>query len=193
MMNLLEISKLIQERRTITPPMFSEEQVPEEVVMQLLENANWAPNHRKTEPWRFHVFSGMKLEALGDHFQAVYQAHMPSDKFSEMKHKKLKVKTLKSSHIIAICMQRDPKRSVPEWEELAAVACAVQNLWLSVTAAGLGGYWSSPSLMMDHFGEFVPLAEGERCLGFFYLGIPRTEIVLEGKREMIDSKVKWYK
>ncbi|MEN0045436.1 MAG: nitroreductase [Bacteroidota bacterium] len=191
-MKLAEISKLIRARRMVSPPMFKEEKISDEVVMQLLENANWAPSHRKTEPWRFHVFSGAKMEALGDHFQTVYQTHVPTDKFSEMKHKKLKTKALKSSHIIALCMQRDPNESVPEWEEIAAVSCAIQNLWLSATAAGLGGYWSSPSLLMEHFGEFTSLAEGERCLGFFYLGIPKEEIVLEGKREAIEDKVTWY-
>ncbi|MEM8526884.1 MAG: nitroreductase [Bacteroidota bacterium] len=191
-MSLEDLSRLVQERRMISPPLFSKEKVSDKLVKQLLENTNWAPNHRKTEPWRFHVFSGAKLEHLGDHFQAVYQAHILNDKFSEMKYKKLKTKTLQSSHVLAICMQRDPKESIPEWEEVAAVACAVQNLWLSATAAGLGGYWSSPALQMEHFGEFVPLAIGERCLGFFYLGIPKKEITLEGKRGAIEEKVTWH-
>lgn len=33
--------------------------------------------------------------------------------------------------------------SVPLWEEHAAVACAVQNMWLAATAAGVSGYWTS--------------------------------------------------
>jgi len=192
MINLEQISELIRARRMVSPPMFSEEKITDDVVSRLLENANWAPNHRRTEPWRFHIFSGTKLEDLGDHFQQVYKENMPVEKYSEMKFKKLKAKTVQSSHVIAICMQRDPQESLPEWEEIAAVACAVQNLWLSATAAGLGGYWSSPALQMEHFGEFVTLAKGERCLGFFYLGIPKKEIVLEGKREAIEEKVKWY-
>ena len=43
-------------------------------------------------------------------------------------------------------MQRDPGERIPEWEELASVACAVQNMWLSATSYGIGAYWSSPKV-----------------------------------------------
>jgi hypothetical protein len=42
---------------------------------------------------------------------------------------------------IALCMLRH--EAVPEWEEMCAVACAVQNLVLQATALGVAGYWSS--------------------------------------------------
>ena len=38
---------------------------------------------------------------------------------------------------------------MPEWEETAAVACAVQNMHLTLTAEGLAGYWSSGGVMGD--------------------------------------------
>lgn len=66
-------------------------------------------------------------------------------------------------------MQRDVDECVPEWEEIAATAMAVQNMWLCCTELGIGGYWSSPALI-DHMGPFLKLNEGERCLGFFYMG-----------------------
>lgn len=191
-MNLDQISDLIRNRRTLTPPIFTGEIIEDHIIKRLLENANWAPNHRKTEPWRFHVFSGEALSKLGDDFQRIYREYMPEDKFSEIKYKKLKSKMEKSSHVITICMQRDAEERVPEWEELAAVSCAVQNLWLSVTAAGLGGYWSSPALMINHADRFLSLAEREKCLGFFYLGIPKN-VELKSERRDWAEKVKWYK
>lgn len=47
----------------------------------------------------------------------------------------------KVSYMIAICMKRraSPHKEMPEWEELCAVACAVQNMWLSMTAHGAAG------------------------------------------------------
>jgi len=47
----------------------------------------------------------------------------------------------KVSYMIAICMKRRalPHKEMPEWEEMCAVACAVQNMWLSMTAHGAAG------------------------------------------------------
>ena len=47
----------------------------------------------------------------------------------------------KASHTIMICMKRQakPEKLMPEWEELSAVACAVQNIYLMTGPLGLGG------------------------------------------------------
>ena len=74
-----------------------------------------------------------------------------------------------SALVIAICIQRDLKESIPEWEEIAAVAMAVQNMWLYSSSVGIGGYWSSPKLI-NYLSDHIKLEKGERCLGFFYMG-----------------------
>ena len=38
-------------------------------------------------------------------------------------------------------MKRD--KSLPKMEEVAAVSMAVQNMWLTATAHGVGCYWST--------------------------------------------------
>lgn len=47
--------------------------------------------------------------------------------------------------MIAICMARQakPGKLMPLWEELAACACAVQNMHLMATSLGVAAYWSS--------------------------------------------------
>ena len=81
-------------------------------------------------------------------------------------------------YVIAIGMRRRPddkkKKQLPEWEELAAVACAVQNLHLMATALGAAGYWSSWNpIGRDSPGMLTFLgldpAAGDRCLGLFML------------------------
>lgn len=191
-MNLSEVTKLIHKRRSIFPKVFTGERIADELLMQILENANQAPSHRHTEPWRFHVFADEQKTKLGVFFQSLYKQHVTGEDFKEAKYKKHAFKAEKSSHIIAICMQRDPEESVPEWEEIAAVSCAVQNIYLSVTAAGFGGYWSSPGLMMRHIGEFIKLKEGESCLGFFYLGVPKAGMELSVEKKALQSKLEWY-
>jgi nitroreductase len=107
----------------------------------------------------------------------------------EIKTRKLIENPKKAGAIIAICMQRDPKESVPEWEEVAATAMAVQNMWLCCTDLGIGAYWSSPSLVA-YVDEFFDLQPGERCLGFFYMGY-YDQPLEEGNRTPISDKTMW--
>ena len=62
--NAEEINHLIRSRRSIFPKDYTGAIVPDSVITQMLENANWAPNHKLTEPWRFTVFSGAGLKKL---------------------------------------------------------------------------------------------------------------------------------
>ncbi len=108
---------------------------------------------------------------------------------SELKVKKIMDNTNKAGAIIAICMQRDPKETLPEWEELAATAMAVQNMWLCCTELKIGCYWSSPA-MITYMGEFFDMSPGEKCLGFFYMGHYDGELP-EIRRAPVASKVAW--
>ena len=87
-------------------------------------------------------------------------------------------------------MQRDVKERVPEWEEIASTAMAVQNMWLTCAANRIGCYWSSPKLM-EYMGDFFDFEEGERCLGFFYLGNYNKNVEIVSRREPVESKVEW--
>ncbi len=179
----------IKNRRSIFPPQFNEEKVTKEEITQLLEAANWAPSHFKTEPWRFKIIhSDESKEQFSTFISETYKEKAP--KFSEMKFKKLKGMPLKSGAIIAICMQRDEKLRAPEWEEIAAVAMAVQNLWLQVTEMKLGGFWSSPTIIIKEMHRFFNLNNGETCLGFFYLG-KHDEVSVSAERGNIEEKTTW--
>ena len=96
-----------------------------------------------------------------------------------------------SSVVIAICIQRDLNESVPEWEEIASVAMAVQNMWLYSSSIGIGGYWSSPKLI-NYLSEHIELEKGERCLGFFYMGY-FSNIISQRSPGSIQEKIKFFK
>jgi nitroreductase len=184
-----QLSELIRKRRSIFPNTYNDKPIPEGIIREVLENANWAPTHKLTEPWRFKVFQGAALGRLGDYLAAWYQAHTSEEQFSEKKYAKMRENPMRSACVIAIVMQREPAESLPEWEEVAAVACAVQNMWLSCTAYGIGSYWSSPRAILEA-DEFLELQAGQRCLGLFYMGyhdLPE----LPGKRADIWEKVSW--
>ncbi len=179
----------IKNRRSIFPAQFIEDEISKTEITALLEAANCAPNHFKSEPWRFKVLhSRGSKEALGEFLSATYKKKV--DKFSDAKYQKLQGLPLKSAVVIAICMQRDTKERMPEWEEIAAVSMAVQNLWLQATEMKMGGYWSSPELIIKEMHHFFQLDNKETCLGFFYLGKHNTPL-LQRKRGDIKEKITW--
>jgi nitroreductase len=185
----MNIDALIRRRRAIFPKTFTDEPIERSTIEALLENANWAPNHKHTEPWRFIVFRGAGRGQLADYLQTRYESIMTPEEFSEQKRNKFRNKVMRSDTVLGIVLHRDPEARVPEWEEIAAVSMAVQNIWLGCTERNLGCYWSSPSFIVDA-PDFPGLQPGERCLGLFYIGhhnLPE----LPGKRQPVGEKVRW--
>lgn len=190
-MTIEEVHQLIRARRSIYPDQFKSTEIPDQIVKNILENANWAPTHKLTQPWRYKVMKGPVLKRFGTFMAEKYRSLHQMDTFSVAKYEKLKMNPQKASVLIAICMQRDQKQRVPEWEELASVAMSVQNMWLTCTAYSIGSYWSTPDLL-SYFGEFEPLESGENCIGLFYMGYADLPKVAP-QRSTIQDKVKWIK
>jgi nitroreductase len=184
-MNILE---LIKQRRTISPNQYNKKPISKIELDKILESANWAPNHKNTEPWRFKVLQGESKLKLAD-FLVETNPEL-KDKPSSFKRKKIVSKFEDSHTVIAICIQKSPKGKPPEWEEISAVAMAVQNMWLTCTALGIGAYWSSPSLI-EQLGGFFNFKEGESCLGFFYMGKIDGELPQGMRKSSIDAKVEY--
>lgn len=189
--DIASFNHLIKNRRSIFPDQFVPgKQVPNEVIGQILENATWAPTHGQTEPWYFNVFTGAGLKKLADFQSELYKTES-GDKFQESKYMKLQLQPLKASHIIAIGMRRSSNRKIPEIEEIEAVACAVQNIYLSVCVYGLGGYWTTGGITyMEKAKPFFGLQEQDKLLGFFYVGYVATPAV-GAKRKSLEEKVSW--
>jgi nitroreductase len=189
--DIAAFNHLIRNRRSVYPNQFETgKQIPAEIIQQLLENATWAPNHGHTEPWHFNVFSGEGLEKLAL-FQSKLYKEESGEKYKEAKYLKLQQQPLLASHVISIGMKRSPEKKIPEIEEIAAVACAVQNIYLSTAAYGLGGYWTTGGITyMENAKPFFSLEKEDKLLGFFYLGyiaIPSTNTV----RKPVHEKVVW--
>lgn len=182
---------LARSRRSVFPDQFdTSKKVDDAIIREILLNATWAPNHGKTEPWHFTVFSGEGLRKLAE-FQSNLYKELAGDGFKEMTFTKMQQNPLKASHIIAIGMKRSALKSIPEIEDIEAVACAVQNIYLSVTAYGLGGYWTTGGITYkEEAKSFFGLGEADKLLGFFYIGqvaIPSTG----GSRQPIEQKLNW--
>jgi nitroreductase len=189
--NLSEITDLIKDRRTIYPEQFSDRKIHKEQVEHILNNAIWAPTHGNTQPWRFTVFMDESRQDLADILGKLYLEETPTDKQNDMKLAKMITRPMKSSVAIAINMKRDETGKIAEIEEIEAIACAVQNMHLTCTAYGIGGFWATPKVIASpKMNEFLKLGEADKCLGIFYLGYP-AEQWPKGQRRPIEYLTEW--
>jgi len=190
--NAAEVNLLIQKRRSVFPQFYTGEKVDDSIIRQMLINASWAPTHKLTQPWRFVVFTGNGLKKLGEAQAEIYkEVTMRDGSFKEDKYQGLLTKPMLSSHIIAVCMKRDPKKSVPEIEETGAVFCAIENIYLTATGYGIGCYLSTGGI--THFEEakkLFDLEQDDRLLGFIHVGMPK-EVQASSKRKNVEEFTEW--
>lgn len=186
-----ELSDLIRDRRSIQPKDYTAREVHRDIIERALSNATWAPNHGMTQPWRFTVFTGEARKRLSEFLGAEYTRLTPPDRFMPRKFENHTQRPLQSSVAIAIGLTPDPNGRIPLLEEQLAVACAVQNMHLTCTAYGLGGFWSTGAASTgEGMRRFLELADGDQCLGIFYMGYPAVEWP-KGYRKPLPDVTRW--
>ena len=186
-----DLNVLIQDRRTIYPKDYTAREVHRDIIERVLQNATWAPTHGMTQPWRFTVFTNAALTRLSSFLGDEYKRLTPPEKFLQKKFDNQTQRPLQSTVVIALGMARDPHGKISELDEMHAMACAVQNMHLTCTAYGLGGFWSTGAAATgDGMREFLGLAEKDRCLGLFYIGYPAIEWPKGYRKSWVDL-VKW--
>lgn len=186
------VNSLIRNRRSVFQQHYSGQRVDDEIVRIMLENATYAPSHKMTQPWRFIVFTKDGIKQLAEAQANVYKEVTTRDgTFREDKYQSLLTKPLLSSHIVVVCMKRDEKKSVPEIEEVGAVFCAVENMYLTAAGYGVGCYLSTGGITyFPEAKEIFELGEDDKLIGFVHVGTPK-QAPPPIKRRPIDDLVSW--
>lgn len=186
------IADIIARRRNVKPTSMNGQKIADEKIHQLLELANWAPTHGYTEPWHFTVYSGAAVQQFCADHAALYRTHTPAERFIAGNFDKLAQMGDLSSHVIAIAMKRGDKPNIPEMEEIAAVSCAVQNMWLGATAMGICAYWGTGGMTLQPaMREYLGLGEQDKVLGLFYLGYTDEELPAGKRVKPLSEKIVW--
>ena len=170
----------IRERRSIFPRSYIDKVIDRDQVELLLEAAMWAPFHGPRPPWRFVVLGRDAILEMQKVTLAFYDAHWTevwetNVEYQTWRHKAeqdITDRWARVSYFIAIVMKRQSgSKKMPEWEEAAATACAVQNMHLQASASpGLACYWSSwHSKARDSIDmkRFLAMDPEDKCFGFF--------------------------
>lgn len=184
------INDLIKNRRSVFKKQFALDKVVDDAIIeQMLENANWAPTHKLTEPWRFKVYSGEGLKKFTETHIAAFKK-LAGDRYSDSKLEKIS-QPLSCSHMIVVAVKKSGL--LPVIEEIAAVSCAIQNMHLTAQAYGVGEYWGTGGVCLwDGAAQEFGFDEDHILLGFFQVGVIQVASA-PGKRNPINDKVQWIK
>ncbi|WP_461451603.1 nitroreductase family protein [Mucilaginibacter sp.] len=189
--NFTSLTHIIENRRTIKPFMMNGHKIPNGHIASILELADWAPTHGYTEPWRFVVYEN-PLDFCSAHAN-LYKENTPADDFSETVFNNLAQQGDKASHVIIAVMKRGKLPKIPAFEEMAATACAVQNLLLGATALNIASYWGTGGMTLKQpMKDYLQLNEEDNIMGILYLGY--SDEHPEGKRTIpLEDKITWVK
>jgi len=191
MNNFDNIQETITARRSIKPATLNGKKIPDQQINQLLSLANWAPTHGYTEPWRFVVYSGDAVRQFCHQHAEMYKDNTPPDKFNPAKYQKQQHNGDKTSHIIAVYMQRGNNPNITTLEEICATAAAVQNILLGAEALGIGVLWSTGgAVLQPAMKDYLGLDEEDLVIGLLYMGYT-DEPPTPGRRSPIEAKTKW--
>jgi nitroreductase len=153
----MELEHAIRTRRTHKA--YAPEPVDRATLEELLDLAQWAPNHHLTAPWRFRVVGPEALAALkraGDPIDARKLDRAP---------------TLISASAV---LSGDPEG---DEEDLHSVAVAAYIVLLAAHGRGLAGYWRTPKITRTPEGRAaMGLGEKERFVGLLHIGRPLQEM-----------------
>ncbi|MEM1333460.1 MAG: nitroreductase [Actinomycetota bacterium] len=159
-------AQLVRNRRT---SMFVEtdREVAPELVQELCGLAQWAPNHKKTWPWRFAYFQGEGRSRLGE---TMVLDMIDAEVGDDAKRAKTATKYLRTPGILVVGSEPHDNAML-DVENRDAVAAGIQNLLLGSTALGLASFWSTPALVRPpRVLDLCGFGRDDRIVGVIYLG-----------------------
>lgn len=151
--------------------------IPRDIIDTLLELVTWAPNHKRTWPWRLAVITGDTRRALGEAIADV----MDSQGDDAPKVLKTRTKYLRSPIVVAVgaASGDSPERTA---ENRYAVAAGIQNLLLAAHVHGLAALWGSPMRGANAVINGVcGFPSDTEIMGLIYVGWPNGTVESPGR------------
>lgn len=176
------LTKLIRDRSSIKDG-YTDKEVTEEVVLELLEHAKWAPTHGLRQPWRF-IFIGQDVKpSFAKKVGATYQAELQENRENY----------LNEPNAILVAVMDVPEAQ-KQWDEnFGAIASLIQNFSLLGWERKLGVVWkTNPHIYDPKVKDILNVSESEKIVGFIHLGY-FDEAPAKKDRISIKEKFETYK
>lgn len=139
--NLYLLAERIRGRRSIA--LFLQTPVNRQIILDAIEVARWAPNHHLTEPWHFYVLG---KRAMKENAELIRQI-VTEDKGADKGDFKAKAAGEIPGWLVLTCRRSDD--AIRQREDYASCCCAMQNLMLYLSEAGVGSKWATGAIAED--------------------------------------------
>ena len=186
------LQTVIRQRRTVSVALMNGQPIDDDKVAQLLELADWAPTHGRTEPWRFLVYRKESLQQFAKDHADLYWQQTSEENRDQNKYDKLQQTAEKASHLVVAIMQRGAKPNIPALEEIAATAAAIEHILLGASALGISAIWNTGG-MTHHpaLKQYLKLGPEDVVMGLIYLGKTNASARPGHRLVPLEEKVKW--
>lgn len=165
--NLRLLGERIRSRRSTN--LFLKQEVCNDLVREAIEIARWAPNHHLTEPWHFYVLGDKKKAASVELIRTI----VTENKNAAIGEHKATSAAAIPGWLVVTCSKSDDE--LRGREDYAACCCAVQNILLYLSEAGVASKWTTGLITRDQrFFDLLGIdAEKEFVVGLIWYGYPK--------------------
>ncbi len=189
----MEVTQAIRSRQSINR--VKPDPVPREMIEKILHSAVHAPNHKITEPWRFHVFTGRGrgefARARAELARIQAEAEDEDEEMASGRITRERKKAFRAPVVIAVISEAG-RDEIETLENYAACCAAVQNMQLTAHSLGLGTIWrTGPVAYHDYMRGFFGLKEHDRIVAYLYVGYPDMG-ERPRRRKPVQQKTTWH-
>jgi len=180
-MDKSNLAQIIRERRAVKKG-YSDKEVKGELVLELLEDAAWAPTHGMREPWRFIFVGADRLPEFAKQVASTYPEERQQNREDYLNEP--------NAILVAVMEEADiPK----QWDEnFGAIAALIQNFWLLAWERQLGVVWkTNPHIYDEKVKEILNISENEKIVGFLHLGYFDEAPAIKERTPIKDKFAKW--
>ena len=168
------LKETIRNRRAVKKG-YTNKEVTEELVRELLSDATWAPTHGMREPWRFVFVHQDRLSTFAKEVSQTYPDELKENREAY----------LNEPNAILVAIMDEPTQQKQYDENFGAIASLIQNFWLLAWEKDLGVVWkTNPHIYNEAVRDIVGVKENEKIVGFIHLGYFDEEPIIKERTDI---------
>lgn len=162
------LGERIRGRRTTK--LFLKHKVSRNLILDAIEVARWAPNHHLTEPWHFYLL-GEKTIAQAVELTRVVVTERKDANIGDFKARSA---AERPGWLVVTCNKSDDE--LLQQEDYASCCCAIQNLMLYLSEAGVASKWATGPITRDQrFYDLLGVnSQAAFIVGLIWYGYPKV-------------------